>query len=50
MAQELKQNKVEYRLISVPGGEHGLPGVDRKIIDENYDAAIEFIENHIQKR
>lgn len=50
MAVELEKNKVEHRLISVPGGEHGLPGVDRKIIDENYRAAIEFIEKHVQKR
>lgn len=50
MAVELKKNKVEYRLISVPDGEHGLPGVDRKIIDENYRAAIEFIEKHVEKR
>jgi acetyl esterase/lipase len=50
MAVELKRNGVEHRLISVPGGEHGLPGVDRKIIDENYRAVIEFIEAHLQKR
>ncbi|HEY2253493.1 MAG TPA: alpha/beta hydrolase [Planctomycetaceae bacterium] len=50
MAAELKKNKVEHRLISIPGGEHGLPGVDRKIIDENYRVAVEFIEKHTEKR
>ncbi len=50
MAAELKKNNVEHRLISVPGGEHGLPGVDRKVIDENYRAAVEFIEKHLQGR
>jgi len=50
MAAELKRNSVEHRLISIPDGEHGLPGVDRKIIDENYRAAIEFIETHLEKR
>ena len=50
MAAELKKNKVEHRLISVPGGEHGLPGIDRKIIDENYRQAIEFIEQHVEKK
>jgi acetyl esterase/lipase len=49
MARELEKNNVKHRLISVPGGEHGLPGVDRKIIDENYRAAIEFIEKCIEK-
>ena len=50
MAVELKKNKVEYRLISIPEGEHGLPGVDRKIIDENYRVAVEFIERHLAAR
>jgi acetyl esterase/lipase len=48
MATELKRNKVEHRLISVAGGEHGLPGMDRKIIDENYRQAIEFIDQHVE--
>ena len=47
MAAELKRHKVEHRLISVPNGEHGLPGVDRKIIDGNYRLAIEFIEKYV---
>jgi acetyl esterase/lipase len=49
MATELKRNTVEHRLISVPGGEHGLPGIDRQIIDENYRQAIEFIDQHVTK-
>lgn len=50
MAVELAKHKVEHRLISVPDGEHGLPGVDRKIIDDNYRAAIEFIQSHLNKK
>jgi len=50
MAAELKRNNVEHRLISVPGGEHGLPGIDRQIIDENYRQAIEFIAAHVEKK
>ena len=50
MAAELKRNKVEHRLISVPKGEHGLPGIDKQIIDENYRQAIEFIEGHVEKK
>jgi dipeptidyl aminopeptidase/acylaminoacyl peptidase len=50
MAAELKRNGVEHRLISVPEGEHGLPEIDRKIIDDNYRQAIEFIESHVARR
>jgi acetyl esterase/lipase len=50
MAAELMKNNVEYRLISVPGGEHGLPGIDRRTIDDNYRQALEFIEVHVEKQ
>jgi acetyl esterase/lipase len=49
MAEELKRHKVEYKLIGIPGGEHGLPGIDKQIIDENYRQAIEFLETHVAK-
>ncbi len=50
MATELKRHNVEHRLISIPDGEHGLPGVDRQIIDQTYRAAIEFIKQHVDGR
>jgi dipeptidyl aminopeptidase/acylaminoacyl peptidase len=48
MAAELKKNKVEHRLITIPGGEHGLGGGDKKLIDEAYRDAIEFIKKHLE--
>lgn len=49
MAAEFKKHGVEHRLINLPGAEHGLPGLDKKIIDETYGAAIEFIARHLEK-
>jgi dipeptidyl aminopeptidase/acylaminoacyl peptidase len=49
MAAELKKNKVEHRLITIPGGEHGLGGGDKKLIDEAYRDAIEFIKKHLDQ-
>jgi hypothetical protein len=37
-------------MISIPDGEHGLPGVDRQLIDQTYRAAIEFIKQHVDGR
>ena len=37
------------RLISIPGGEHGLAGGDRKLIDEAHTAAADFIRKHLGK-
>ena len=47
MAAEFKRNNVPYRLISVPGGEHGLAGADRKLVDEAHQAAVDFIRKHL---
>ena len=33
----------------VPGAKHGLPEIDRRIIDENFRQAIEFIEQHVDQ-
>ena len=49
MAEQFKQHGVEHRLISLPGGEHGLGGADPKLIDEAYEAAFQFLEHHMQK-
>jgi acetyl esterase/lipase len=49
MEAELKNNKVEHRLITIPGGEHGLGGGDKKLIDDAYGDAIEFIVKHLEK-
>ena len=49
MAAELEKNRVEHRLISVPGAEHGLAGVDRKTVDQSNLAAVEFLVKHLGK-
>lgn len=49
MEAELKKNKVEHRLISVPDGEHGLPGIEKNTIDGIYRDAIEFVAKHVEE-
>jgi acetyl esterase/lipase len=49
MAAEFKRHGVEHRLIAFPGGEHGLPGVERAKLDEAYGAAAEFLLKHLQR-
>lgn len=48
MAEELKKNRVEYRLIGIPGGEHGLAGVDPQVVDQTNQQAIEFLQKHLE--
>jgi acetyl esterase/lipase len=43
MVDQLKKHGVEHRLISIAGAEHGLAGADKKVTDETYQAAVEFI-------
>ncbi len=43
MAAELRKHGVEHKLITIPGGEHGLGGGDPKLIDAAYAAALEFV-------
>ena len=49
MAAEFKRHGVEHRLIGLPGGEHGLAGADKKLIDDAHLAAHEFIRSHLGK-
>lgn len=49
MAAEFKKHKVEHRLITLSGGEHGFEGADPKAIDEAYRAAAEFIRKHLER-
>jgi acetyl esterase/lipase len=50
MAAELKKHGVEHRLISVPEGEHGLPGVDRGVIDGIYRDVAAFLQKHLEPK
>lgn len=49
MAAEFEKHHVEHRFIRVPGGEHGLAGADRKMVDESHAAAAEFLRQHLGK-
>ena len=48
MARELKKQGVEYRLISVNNGEHGLGGAKREDIQAAHAAVLPFIEKHMK--
>lgn len=50
MAADFKTHGVEHRLITLPGAEHGLAGVDQKAVDEAYRAAADFIRRHLEPR
>ena len=50
MAAELKRNGVKHRLIGVAGAEHGLPGGDKKKVDEAYEAAFRFLREHLDRK
>lgn len=50
MAAEFRRNNVEHKLISVANGEHGLSGADRQAIDDAYQAAIEFVRSHLDRK
>ena len=49
MAAEFAKNKVEHRLVRVEGGEHGLSGVDPKVIQQAYSQAAMFLQKHLGK-
>lgn len=49
MAAEFKKHGVEHKLARLEGGEHGLAGVDPKIISETYADAAAFLKKHLGK-
>ena len=49
MANEFKRHDVEFELISIPGGEHGLGGGDPKRIDAAYEAVLKFVNRHMHR-
>ncbi|MFN0054169.1 MAG: alpha/beta hydrolase fold domain-containing protein [Planctomycetales bacterium] len=48
MAAALKKSGVEHRLISISEGEHGLPGIDRAVIDQMYADVLSFLLGHLK--
>jgi acetyl esterase/lipase len=47
MADELTKHKVEHRLITLSGGEHGLAGADPAAIAQAYEDAWAFLRKHL---
>jgi hypothetical protein len=43
------RNRVEHRLVSVPGAEHGLDGADQVKIDDVHDQVISFLRRHLAR-
>ena len=50
MAREFEKHEVKHRLLALPGGEHGLAGVEPQIVAETYAAAVNFIQNNLKAR
>jgi acetyl esterase/lipase len=48
MAKELARHKVAHELVTVKGGEHGLRGADKKLVDEANSKAAAFIREHLK--
>ena len=48
MAEQLKQHGVEHKLVTIPGGEHGLVGGDPQLIDAAYQQAFEFMHERMR--
>lgn len=49
MAEQFKRHGVVHELVTIPNGEHGLGGGDPKRIDEAYESAFEFTQQHMKK-
>lgn len=50
MAAAFKQYGVEHRLITVVGGEHGLPGADASVVQAAYQNSAEFLRQKLNAR
>ena len=47
MAQQFREHGVEHKLVTIPGGEHGLGGGDPKLINAAYASALAFVQHHM---
>jgi acetyl esterase/lipase len=47
MAEQFRRHGVNYELITIEGGEHGLAGGDPQKIDQSFDAAVSFIKRSL---
>jgi acetyl esterase/lipase len=49
MAQEFEKHRVQYRFITIEGGEHGLRGGNPADIDAAYAAVLPFVEKYMKR-
>jgi dipeptidyl aminopeptidase/acylaminoacyl peptidase len=49
MAAEFKKHGVKHELITIAGGEHGLPGGEPQAIEAAYRSAAEFLKQQLGK-
>src|SRR5262249_339012 len=47
MDVELTKHKVEHRLITIAGPQHGLPDADPDLVKATYRTAAEFLRQHL---
>ena len=47
MAAELRRLGVEHELVTIPGAEHGLVGVDQRLVDDANQTAQTFLARHL---
>ena len=47
MAEQFREHGVEHKLVTIPGGEHGLDGGDPKLINAAYASALAFVQRHM---
>jgi acetyl esterase/lipase len=48
MAAELKKHDVPHRFVSIPQGEHGFGGADKKVVEEAYREAFAFLKERLK--
>jgi dipeptidyl aminopeptidase/acylaminoacyl peptidase len=50
MAAELKRHGVWHELLTIQGGEHGLPGADAQVVQNAYRRAVELLAERLKSR
>lgn len=48
MSDELTKHKVEHKLITIENGEHGFDGGDPEHIEQAYESAFKFLNEHVK--
>ena len=48
MASEFAEHGVDYELVTIPGGEHGLGGGDPQLVARAYDQALAWVNRYMR--